>query len=401
MKKLVLVLIGMYSLVVNAQSFTNYSLNDIGIEALLADLIVDDNNNYWVTSWAVDGTPGIASFDGTTWQTYGPTDGSVGFQHRGVFQSTSGDLYFGLFLDVDAEGFEIFDGTSWTNYTTVDGLAGPDVFNFAEATNGDIWIATNNGLSRFDGTNFVNYGPNEGLTGAPREVLTDASGLTWLATTDGAFTFDGTNFTRFTVTDGLVTNDLFAVHQDQDGNYWFGGFEFDNPGVTRFDGTTFTTFTEVTDAIRKIESDSNGNIYFGGESAGLFIFDGTDFLQLTEADGLSSNRIRGIAENAEGNMVFSTWQGVSVYNPTLGIITLENPDFKIFPNPAVDIVKIQTDNFQVSEFAIYDALGASIKAQKVDKTLTEISLTGLTSGIYLLKFTNSNGKHIIRKIVKE
>ena len=402
MKKLVLVFASVFALSLNAQTFTNYTLEDMGVEALLADLIVDDQNNYWVTSWAVLETPGIASFDGATWQTYGPDEGTAGFQHRGVFQSSTGELYFGLFLDdTGVEGFEIFDGTSWEHYTTADGLGGTEIINFNETANGDIWVCHNNGLSRFDGTSFINYSVAEGLTGGPREIITDSNGLTWMATTDGAFSFDGTTFTQYTVADGLLTDNIFAVHEDLDGNLWFGGFEFDNPGVTRFDGTTFTIFNEVTDAVRKINSDSNGNLYFGGESAGVYIYDGTDFTFITEDDGLLDNRIRGIAENADGNMVFSTWQGVSVYNPILGVIEQQIPDFKVFPNPTADLLNLDTANFQISELAIYDVLGSLVKQQTVTSAIHQISLAQLTSGVYLLKFSNAEGQHLIRKVVKQ
>lgn len=401
MKTVLLVLSCLLATTVNSQTFTNYTLEEIGIDNFLADLIVDDQNNFWVTSWVPGNTPGIASFDGTSWQTYTPSDGASALQYRGVMQSSTGDLYFGLYINNDgSNGFDIFDGTSWTNFRVSDGLVGGDVNDFAEAVNGDIWIATNSGLSRFNGSSFTNYTTEDGLPGnIVRGVITDDEGLTWIATNEGVSMFDGFTFTNFTEDDGLVENDIYGIHQDNDGFYWFGGFAFDT-GVSRFDGTTFTTFSEVTNATRKIMSDNDGNIYFGGENGGVTIYDGENFTFITEEDGLLENHIRGIAIDGDDNIVFSTFEGVSVYSPTLGIITQDDSRLKTFPNPTENTINIENSSFEIRNYSIYNILGAQIVNQDVENIIESIDVSHLKAGIYLLQFTDGNNLQIVKRFVK-
>ena len=232
------------------------------------------------------------------------------------------------------------------------------------------------------------------------EIVIDSNGLIWMATGVGAFSFDGTTFTQYTVADGLVNDNIFTVDEDADGNLWFGAFAF-NEGVSMFDGTTFTTFTEIPDAVRKIKVHSDGTIYFGGATNGFTIYDGTTFTLYTEDDGLIENHIRGLDEDSNGNMVISTWGGVSVFNSILSVFEFDNTDFKISPNPASDYVQIETADFDIQKYAIYSILGTQITEVTIANELQSIDISALSKGVYLLQFTNDQNQHIVRKLIKE
>ncbi len=58
-----------------------------------------------------------------------------------------------------------------------------------------------------------------------------------LAVTAGAQDY---NYIQYTVEDGLPSNTIYDVRQDADGFIWLAT----DAGVTRFDGRTFTTFTQ-------------------------------------------------------------------------------------------------------------------------------------------------------------
>lgn len=60
--------------------------------------------------------------------------------------------------------------------------------------------------------------------------------------------------------------------------------------------------------------DTQGNLWFGTVLKGLFLFDGTQFINFTSEDGLSSNSIRGIHEADDGTLYFATTGGLTKYD---------------------------------------------------------------------------------------
>ena len=69
--------------------------------------------------------------------------------------------------------------------------------------------------------------------------------------------------------------------------------------------------------------DKNGNLWFGTTGEGVYRYDGKEFLQFTEKDGLSNNSIWSILEDKSGNIWFGTDNGVSRYDgKSISIIPL-------------------------------------------------------------------------------
>ncbi len=91
---------------------------------------------------------------------------------------------------------------------------------------------------------------------------------------------------------------------------------------------------------------------------------------------------------------------------TLGIESSEITDFKVFPNPASDVINIQSqESFEHIE--IYNALGQSVlKLNKktnsnIATPFMQIPIHNLKPGIYLMKARTDNGKHGMVKIIIE
>ena len=81
---------------------------------------------------------------------------------------------------------------------------------------------------------------------------------------------------------------------------------------------------------------------------------------------------------------------------TLSTEVFNSPKFKIHPNPVDDILYIQgNSDFETIFVSIYNYLGKKIKAFETNKT--EISLSDLKKGIYLLKINNSYSSKFIKK----
>lgn len=60
--------------------------------------------------------------------------------------------------------------------------------------------------------------------------------------------------------------------------------------------------------------DRKGSLWFGTTGEGVYRYDGKEFVQFTEKDGLSNNKIWSILEDKSGNIWFGTDDGVSRYD---------------------------------------------------------------------------------------
>jgi ligand-binding sensor domain-containing protein len=70
----------------------------------------------------------------------------------------------------------------------------------------------------------------------------------WFTTDkNGVYCYDGKTFKNYTTANGLVNNAVFSILEDKDGNIWFGTRWF---GLSRFDGKSFTTFSQYDNKIQ-------------------------------------------------------------------------------------------------------------------------------------------------------
>ena len=60
--------------------------------------------------------------------------------------------------------------------------------------------------------------------------------------------------------------------------------------------------------------DKDGNLWFGTTGEGVYQYDGKEFTQFTEKDGLSNNSVWSILEDKSGNIWFGTDDGISRYD---------------------------------------------------------------------------------------
>lgn len=78
--------------------------------------------------------------------------------------------------------------------------------------------------------------------------------------------------------------------------------------------TKLTQSTNEYQNVHCIIEDKDGNIWFGTTGKGVYRYDGKEFTQFTEKDGLSNNVVWSILEDKLGNIWFGTNDGVSQFN---------------------------------------------------------------------------------------
>jgi hypothetical protein len=78
----------------------------------------------------------------------------------------------------------------------------------------------------------------------------------------------------------------------------------------------------------------------------------------------------------------------------IGIVVVNKTIFKIFPNPASDILNIETELKENTNVEIYNISGIRIAAQVITDNISSINISKLTSGLYFIKVGNSVQKFV-------
>ena len=89
---------------------------------------------------------------------------------------------------------------------------------------------------------------------------------------------------------------------------------------------TGVTITQIDKTIWTIYQDKKSNYWFGSKENGVYFYNGQRLKHITTENGLVSNEIRGIQEDANGNVYFDTEKGVSKFDGrTFKTLQIANP----------------------------------------------------------------------------
>ena len=77
-----------------------------------------------------------------------------------------------------------------------------------------------------------------------------------------------------------------------------------------------------------------------------------------------------------------------------------NFNISIFPNPTNGIFRILNET-RISAIEVFNLIGKKVFSSTVNQKKYEVDLTSQSSGIYLLKITNQDGKVKVKKLIKE
>lgn len=148
-----------------------------------------------------------------------------------------------------------------------------------------------------------------------KSIVKDKAGNLWIGTTwNGVYRYNGKTFTNFTEVNGLCSNEVHEIFEDAGGNLWFGT----SKGVCRYNGKYFidialptnepstfifgkTRFQDIKKTVVSILQDKRGNMWFGiwGASgkAGAYRYDGIKFTNF-----MSEVPLQGIIEDKTGGI---------------------------------------------------------------------------------------------------
>lgn len=263
----------------------------------------DRRGNVWLAT-----NEGIIRYDG---KSFTNITGKLSLDRFfSVIEDRKGNFWFGNY----GSGVYYYDGKSFQHFTTKDGLINNRVFTIYEDKTGNIWFGTNGGASRYDGKSFRNFTTTEGLSNnIVTTIIEDKTGKFWVGTRGNAFLYDGKKFSILTH-DGVPFTNVWSIMEDRKGNVWLGG-----NGLWRYDGNTFTNFTE--NIIRYVYEDKKGNIWTSEVSDQdqrftLSRFDAKSLAneEPTRTKIAQSLNLFVILEANDGSIWFGAFDGVYRYN---------------------------------------------------------------------------------------
>lgn len=325
----------------NKEDYNNsiFNLNTISkIDKNIRSIFQDKKGNYWFGTNSV----GVYRYDPSaarrsdslrtgrkTLIQFTEKDGLSNNQVQSIQEDKSGNIWFGTGLF----GVSRFDGKSFTTLTNKE----TNLESEWKIEPNDLWFYAGSGVCRYNGISLV-YLPLDNSKNSPYNlsryavysILKDKKGNLWFGTqAQGVCRYDGKTFTWFTEK-GLIGPAVLALFEDSKGNIWFGN---NGAGLFRYDGKTLINFTDekglsnnefrvsgksvlgTLARIYSINEDNNGNLWIGTVDTGVWKYDGSNLTNYTTKDGLTSNAINTVYKDNNGELWFGTdGDGICKFN---------------------------------------------------------------------------------------
>ncbi len=294
----------------DGEKFTTYTTED-GLKDNSVEIIFEDSQeNLWVTTYQ----SGIAKMEDNKFVYPFKNSALDTADVFAVDEMNNGELWIGTF---DA-GIFIYDGSELDRITTEDGLIHNAIWDFWEADNGDIWIATSGGISILknnqlkEGKEFQNFTAEDGLSGSEiYRVVPDSEGKLWFATSNGVTVWDGTSFSTITELAGKELDYIYDIISASDGSMWIGTY---SKGVFVYSDNTAKHITKnnglSSNYIYDLYEDEDGNVWVATDEDGISRYEGEAFTFYGTESGVVSPRIYSLHEDREDNIWVGTSEGV-------------------------------------------------------------------------------------------
>ena len=288
----------------------------------------DKSGLIWVGTYA-----GISMFDPNTniehykkdpFDENSISDNSI----HGIYEDKDGLLWVGT----NSKGVNVINRKNYNvkhlNKTSKDYPISDDNINDVVGIDNKIFIATKNGLNEVDkDLKTINiYNTEDGICNNNITALfADSKKNVWIGTANGISVLNTNTNEIIDITDILTNHNIEdqyikVIYEDSKGNYWVGCFI--DGGLVKIDPNKRTIEnyrnkkedkTSISsNNIRSIVEDKNGNLYIG-TSYGLNKLNESNntFERYLEKDGLSNNTVYGLLVDDNNNLWASTNLGIS------------------------------------------------------------------------------------------
>jgi len=235
----------------------------------------------------------------------------------------------------------------------------------------------------------------------------------WNAASVGSFTMD---VTCAVVNPPAVANQTCALalginvdNTDVLSDNSFGDVSATQPSCDTFGTVQDVWFSFVAPASGSVDVNvSNGSM----TSSNFTVYSG-DCAVLTQVAGAcNANIATTLTESLTALMEGSTyyvqvWSGATeqgtfslrLSDPSLATTNFETSNFKVYPNPVKNILNLSYDQ-NISNVSVFNLLGQEVIAKSVNSNLSQIDMSHLANGTYMVKVSADNFTKTI-KVVKQ
>jgi ligand-binding sensor domain-containing protein len=362
----------------------NNFFSGIAIDKINSIALDKDGNKWFGTEY------GVLKYDGSNWTSYIPTNEVYAVDFDSAENLWCGTGYNGVYM---------FDGITWINYREENGLIDNYVNSIAIDPKGNKWCTTMFGVSKFDGINWTNYTKNQidstlFISGIV-DIKIGLAGAIYLGTTDGLYRHDGIDGHKW-IQYGVYYQLISDITTDIQKNIWI----ISDCGISKI--SDLSNCIKPAEAgfqpIRSLEIDAKGNIWTGDVSGNVYKYNSSYWknfvIPRTSKDYLE---IKDLKSDMFGNIWIGTESGLwMLYDNTPDNIintSHNNVSQKIIsPNPVSEDLRVITPKgYENAIVDIYDINGLKIFSVLLKETENKISLSNLSSGVYIIKIATRNG----------
>ena len=116
----------------------------------------------------------------------------------------------------------------------------------------------------------------------------------------------------------------------------------------------------------------------------------TNSYTISDLEGLTTYVIQVQANCGDDGL--SEWSNsIAAQTTNVGIVNYLENSIVLFPNPANDVINVQSSRFKVQSVEVTDVYGKSINTVHVTDNPTRINVSGLANGMYFVRVTTDEG----------
>ncbi|MFK7925273.1 MAG: two-component regulator propeller domain-containing protein, partial [Bacteroidia bacterium] len=236
----------------------------------------------------------------------------------------SGDQRGFIWLGTRGGGLSRFDGKEFQNLSSQEGLINNYIWTICEDGNHDIWLGTDNGLSRWDGIRFHNQLLSDSQRVPIYAIVSDQEDQLWIGSGAGLFRY--ANDSLFQADGPLteITGEVNSLHLDPNGGLWIG----QRGKISLWQDHQLKSFGRLQGVpanrvVWDFCSDADSNLWVATYGGGLLKFDQTRFRSQLTNTALNRGYLFDLHFSRDGELWVATQNtGVARYNPRDGSFRL-------------------------------------------------------------------------------
>ena len=284
-----------------------FPVNDgLATESILS-VIEDQEGDLWVGTE----TDGLHILRDQRFRLMGARDGLSSDDTTTVVQDEDRTLWVGT----TANGLNaVKQGGGVKNYTVKDGLLSDVILSLAAGPKGEIWVGTPDGLNRIQGAKVEAFTSADGLPDDfIRSLLVDDDASVWVGTRRGLAHWSGragAPMTTFTISNGLGSDLVGALARDRRGNLWVATLG----GLARLHGSNMINYTTKdglsSNVVTALMPRGNGTMVIGTQDHGWNLWDGLSRITAVQYTGLERTSVHAILDDGSDHLWFATSNGI-------------------------------------------------------------------------------------------